>query len=79
MFEKNKEKNVNYNVQNLLLCLIMEKIITKSIYIYLQSNNQYEDLKHKSGQINLIVFFYGLTDVVDQRQVVSNLLMLARF
>lgn len=57
----------------------MEKIITKSIYIYLQSNNQYEDLKHKSGQINLIVFFYGLTDVVDQRQVVSNLLMLARF
>lgn len=44
----------------------MEKIITKSTCSHLQSNNQHEDLKYKSGQTNLIAFFYGLTDLEDQ-------------
>lgn len=49
----------------------MEKIITKSTCSHLQSNNnQHEDLKYKFGQTNLMAFFYGLTDLEDQGEVI---------
>lgn len=45
---------------------IMEKkIITKFPGSYLQSNNQHEDWKYKSGQTHLIAFFHGLTELID--------------